>query len=213
MAKYEFGVNGPFTGKLGTVVGCTWKGIPYMRSLPKKRTAKISKAEAANRERFAIAQLWLKPLTPFLRVGFKSYQERMEGFMAAKSYLLKNAVELYEGTYRVNPEKVLLSYGDLEAPTDIAVDFKEDKLEFRWKADGLIGSQAREQAMLTAYCVQEKLAVYETHGAFRETGTDELSLPPNFKGKSILLYLAFVGADRQSQSKSVFVGEVQVPFH
>lgn len=55
MAKYNYGINGPFSGKLGSVVGCTWKGIPYMRSLPKKRTAKISEAEQANRKKFEVA--------------------------------------------------------------------------------------------------------------------------------------------------------------
>ncbi len=55
MAKYQFGVNGLFIGKLGNVVCCTWKGIPYLRSLPPKRKSKISAAEQANREKFAIA--------------------------------------------------------------------------------------------------------------------------------------------------------------
>nr|WP_294900926.1 DUF6266 family protein [uncultured Pedobacter sp.] len=211
MAKYQFGINGPFSGKLGTVVGCTWKGIPYMRSLPKKRTTKISPAEQANREKFKIAQLWLKPLTPFLRVGFKGYQERLEGFVAAKSYLLKNAVELEEGAFRVNPEKALLSYGVLAEATEVQVSIDQDhKLHCFWEPCNARSPQAREQAMLLAYCLAEEQAVYETHGAFREIGHDELILPPNFIGKTVLVYLAFVAPDRESQSRSVFLGEILV---
>jgi hypothetical protein len=212
MAKYQFGIHGPFSGKVGTVVGASWKGIPYMRSLPKKRTGKISEAEQANRKRFALAQLWLKPLTPFLRIGFKNYRDRLEGFVAAKSYLLKNAIEEQEGAILINPEKVLLSHGPLELPTGIEVTLEEEgKLSFYWDTPSLSNSGARDQAMLMAYCLEENQAVYETHGAFRETGTDVLALPTNFKGKSILVYAAFVSADRERQSMSVFVGELLVP--
>ncbi|HTN19317.1 MAG TPA: DUF6266 family protein [Pelobium sp.] len=211
MAKYQSGIHGPFSGKVGTVVGASWKGIPYMRSIPKKRTGKVSDAEQANRKRFAIAQAWLKPLTPFLRVGFKSYRERLEGFVAAKSYLLKNAIEQDEGLFWINPEKALVSYGQLEVPSDVETVFDEDNLQFQWKASGLNASNARDQIMLMTYCLEEKQAVYETHGAFRETGTAILALPANFKGKSILVYVAFVSADRESQSMSLFVGEMLVP--
>ncbi|HET8828446.1 MAG TPA: DUF6266 family protein [Pelobium sp.] len=213
MAKYQFGINGPFTGKLGTVVGCTWKGIPYMRSLPKKRTTQVSEAERLNREKFATAQLWLKPLTAFLRVGFKGYQERMEGFTAAKSYLLKNALELQDGIFWVNPERALLSYGTLEMPIEVGVELRDNfELKFWWSAgERLKVSSARDQAMMVAYCLAEKEVIYETHGAFRETRTDKLTLPAHFKGKNVLVYLAFVAGDRTSQSNSVFLGEVTVP--
>ena len=211
MAKYQFGANGPFVGKLGNVVGCTWKGIPYLRSLPKKRIGKISVAEQANREKFAVAQVWLKPLTPFLRVGFKGYSEKVEGFIAAKSYLLKNSMEPLATGFYVNPEKVLLSYGMLEEPTHTAVSvIDENKLKFTWQPCAGNAPQAHDQAMLMAYCVEANEACYEIHGAFRYLGKAELVLSPNFKGKAIQVYLAFLAADRKRQSNSVYLGEVMV---
>jgi len=32
MAKIEHGILGGFSGKVGTVIGGTWKGIDFMRS-------------------------------------------------------------------------------------------------------------------------------------------------------------------------------------
>ena len=32
MGKIKQGAFGGFTGKVGNLVGCTWKGIPYMRT-------------------------------------------------------------------------------------------------------------------------------------------------------------------------------------
>lgn len=90
MGRYKDGINGAFKGKVGSVVGCSWKGINYMRSLPKTRTSTVlSEAEQANRQKFTIAHAWLKPLKDVIRLGFKNYSPTIEGFLAAKSYLLK----------------------------------------------------------------------------------------------------------------------------
>src|SRR5690606_22476388 len=98
------------------VVGCTWKGIPYMRALPKKRTSKLSEAEIANRKRFGDAQIWLKPLLSFVRIGFKGFSPTVEGYVAAKSYLLRNAMEGEYPDFTINPAKMKLSYGNLPLP-------------------------------------------------------------------------------------------------
>jgi hypothetical protein len=211
MAKYEFGINGPFNGKLGTVVGCTWKGIPYMRSLPKKRTGKVSEAAQRNRKKFDLAQQWLKPLTPFLRVGFKGYQERVEGFVAAKSYLLKNAMDPHEDQFIINPEKMVVSFGSLAGPLDAQVILTDANiLQFTWSTSAQEKVNPLDQVMMMAYCVEEKEAIYQTIGVFRKIGIDELILPPHFKHKSVLTYLAFVSADRMSQSMSVYLSRISI---
>jgi len=60
MGRFTNGINSPIQGKVGTVVGSSWKGIPYVKSAYKKRTKKISKKEAGNRSKFGEAQFWLK---------------------------------------------------------------------------------------------------------------------------------------------------------
>ncbi|MBK0383567.1 hypothetical protein I5M32_11420 [Pedobacter sp. SD-b] len=209
MAKYQYGINGPFSGKVGAVVGCTWKGIPYMRSLPKKRTGKVSEAEKVNRNKFAMAQEWLKPLTPFLRVGFKGYTERVEGFLAAKSYLLKNAILIDEGQLTIDPEKMLVSFGSLLGPENAEISFQEDDtIKFIWKACPAHHVNAQDQTLLLIYCREANESVYQTHGAFRKNGIDELQIPANFKNKHLLIYMAFVSANRLNQSNSIFLGNI-----
>lgn len=210
MAKYPQGIQGPLNGKIGNVVACTWKGIPYLRSLPKKRTGKISDAETLNRQRFALAQEWLKPLLPFLRVGYQGYSERVEGYVAAKSYLLKNAMALENGVWRVVPEKMLLSYGTLPMVEDVSISFdtQNSQLCFKWANQNLAPQLQKDQVMLLAYHPATQQAFFQTTGAFRKTGEDELSIPKNYMGKKLLVYLAFLASDRQSQSDSLFLGEI-----
>lgn len=210
MAKYQNGIQGPLSGKIGNLVACTWKGIPYLRSLPKKRTGKISAAEALNRQRFALAQEWLKPLLPFLRVSYQGYSERVEGYVAAKSYLLKNAMALENGVWKILPEKMLVSYGNLPLAEGITVNFNESKnvLNFRWATQNIPSHLQKDQVMLLAYHEASGQAMFQTTGAFRKTGEDELSIPKNYMGEKFLVYLAFLASDRQSQSDSLFLGEI-----
>ena len=207
MAKYSNGINGSFSGSVGKVVGCTWKGIHYMRSAPAKRSSGPSLAEKANREKFTLSQLWLKPLTPLLRIGFKNYSPTVEGFVAAKSYLLKNAIIQTETGCAVDPEKVLISFGGLENP-EATAEINDNKLVVSWQDNKIKHERLKDQALVLAYCLDLKEAVYETHGAFRNSGREELILPEHFRNKRILVYLAFVSSDRESQSMSQFLGEL-----
>jgi hypothetical protein len=45
MAKLKHGIFGPFSGKLGPVVGATWMGIPYVRQTPQKPETPLPRSE------------------------------------------------------------------------------------------------------------------------------------------------------------------------
>jgi hypothetical protein len=221
MARIFNGITGQFQGKVGTVVGATWKGIPYMRSRPKKRTAVVSKKESANRNRFAMAHKWLQPLTLFLREGFKGYTPTVEGFLAAKSYLLKNAFE-GEGEHLViNPAKVKVSHGDLPLPENITAKvIGPNQIQFSWDTTTMPFDNRYDQAMVLAYDMEaeltrfnQKIALYELTGQFRSTGAHILNISPRDPEKEDSVgtyhcYIAFVSADRSRRSNSVYLGTV-----
>jgi hypothetical protein len=212
MAKLRNGINGPFSGKVGTVVGATWKGVAYMRSLP-IRTSKPTPGEKANRTKFKMAQQWLKPLLPFVRVGWKGYTPTVEGFIAAKSYLMKNAMEGTGKDSKVIPSKMLVSYGDLPLSDNIKVQvLPEKKLQFSWDPkipDDIRKAHAKDQVMMIVYDVQKGYARMDIAGQLRYMGSDTLQL---FTGRprTYHVYVAFVAQDRSRQSMSVYLGEVTV---
>jgi len=208
MGKLPFGINGPIQGKIGTVHGSSWKGIPYVKGPYKKRTKKVSKDEAANRNKFADAQAWLQPLKLFVRQGFKGYTDTVEGFIAAKSYLLLNAFEGVQPDIRINPALARLSYGDLPLSNDITVEkTPEGKLLFTWDPAYINGASTRDQVMLLAYDIENAKACFSITGEFRSTGADTLNLPA-MAGRTYHLYFAFTAADRSRQSHSVYLGEM-----
>lgn len=115
MARLKHGLLGPLSGTIGPVITAHWKGQPYLRSRPRKRSKKRRVGEKRNQDKFAQAHYWLKPLLDFVRVGFRGYAEKMEGFNAAKSFCLKNAFTGEAGKQKIDPSLVQVSYLDLPA--------------------------------------------------------------------------------------------------
>lgn len=206
MAKYKNGIHGDFSGKVGKVVGATWRGIPYMRSLPSPRTGSVSEAEMGNRNKFALAHHWLQPLLPFVRVGFKGYSATIEGFLAAKSYLLRNAFESDGDNLIINPALVKVSHGDLLLPGNITATKTENAIQFTWDTTAIKKGNRFDQVMLLAYDIDNGKAINHNPGQTRINGSDLLQVGAATFERTFHLYVAFVAADRSMQSDSVYLG-------
>ncbi len=144
--------------------------------------------------KFAMAQTWLKPLKDIVRVGFKGYTPTVEGYIAAKSYLLKNAFEGVAPEWNINPELMKVSYGDLPLPDNITVEKTDDnQLIFSRDPSDIKDADLSDQVMLLAYCPRGDNSPinYTTNGQFRKTGTDVLKLTGE-EGSTFHIYFAFV---------------------
>lgn len=208
MAKLIDGINGHIKGTVGSVVGSSWLGEPYIKAKYKPRTKNITEKEKGNRGKFAASQFWLQPILEFVREGFKDFAPRVRGFNAAKSYLSKNAFEGEGADVRINPALVKVSFGSLPLPNDIAVELVAgDKLQFSWDTSNAEGGSPDDQVMMMAYDIEGGNAYSTTTGQFRKTGSDMLQINPA-KGKTYHIYCAFNGVDRQSRSDSVYMGTI-----
>lgn len=211
MAKFNEGINGPFSGKVGKVIGCSWKGIPYIRALPKKRSSKPSEKEMVSRKKWALSQQWLQPVLPIVQIGFKGYTLKSEGFVAAKSYLMKHAFEGEGSEIRINPALVKISAGNLPLPLIIQATRQDEYLvQFTWDtAHPNDEASSYDQVMLLAYDVDNGETDYSLPGELRKKGSAILELSPYDPG-TYHLYAAFVAYDRGRQSDSIYLGTVDV---
>ncbi len=215
MAKFKNGVLGPYIGKVGPVIGSSWKGISYVKAKPSKRKKprKARGKEQANREKFGSAQKWLKPLLYFVREGFRNYTPTVEGFIAAKSLLLKNSFEGEYPNMKINPALVQLSTGPLPLPSDIIVEISEKYLTYSWdpvtSGSTFVNAHPMDQALLLAYDIANQYACWEVPSQFRSSGSARMELD-SIPGATYHVYLAFIAHDRSMQSESVYLGEVVV---
>lgn len=207
MAKMPNGILGPFVGSIGPVVGSSWKGIPYQKSKYKKRKKNITQTEQGNRDKFGEGQRWLQPITGFVRTGFRGYKGKIEGFIAAKSYLSHYAWEGTGADRRINPALMKVSVGTLPLSNDMAVEKVAEGLRFSWSTEPVPGASRFDQVMMLAYDIENGKGYFITTGQLRSTGADLLAMQPG-KGNTVQVYMAFNGFDRTSQSDSVYMGTI-----
>src|ERR1700681_1213279 len=132
MGKFYAGINGPFSGKVGVVVGYLYKGIPVMRGLPNRK--KPSTPNELNQQaRFRLMNKFLTPLNDLLNITFAHLAVGMTGRNKAFSYNLKNAVKGVRPDLAIDYDMVLLSRGDLPAAESPIVNSPSSGLlEFSW---------------------------------------------------------------------------------
>jgi len=207
MARLSNSIYGPISGKLGAVIGATWKGQPYLRIRPRKRGKKRGVKEKLNQDKFSQAHYWLQPLLPYVRIGFRGYSPTVEGFNAAKSFCLKHAFTGEASARKIDPSRVQLSYGDLPLPSNIKIKRSGDFfLEFSWDKK-YNGGNNYDQVMLLAYDCETGRNKMQLTGQFRLSGADELELP-QIKKQNYHVYIAFIAHDRSRQSHSVYLGKI-----
>ncbi len=71
MGKFSNGIFGNFYGKIGNVVGSSWRGIDYLKSLPKINKNRVpTQAQLEQQVRFALMTAFMNPLRPLTTVGY-----------------------------------------------------------------------------------------------------------------------------------------------
>jgi hypothetical protein len=207
MATLPESALGTPKGKLGGIIGSSWKGKPYVKVRSHTRTQKRSDKEKANQSKFALLHEFLRPVLIFLRAGFKGYEGRLEGYNAAKSYNLKNAFTGEPGKQQLDPSKILVSYGSLPVP-EISCEVIEKEFHFTWDPAVPKDASGSDQLMVLIYEPGNSSGRHwNTTGQLRKTGKDVMLSPGpgNYH-----VYAAFNAHDRSRQSNSVYLGVVTV---
>ncbi|RZT95999.1 hypothetical protein EV201_0628 [Ancylomarina subtilis] len=212
MGKISQGVLGGFSGKVGNIVGGSWKGIDYMRIKPSNVANPRTQGQLDQRTKFAKVLNFLQPMTEFLRVGYKLYAIKMTQFNSAMSYQLQNAITGDYPDYSIDYSKVLVSKGNLLRAVGGAVESTvAGVVKLSWidnSASG--GAKATDKALILLYNADKQIAVYDTAGAVRTVGTQNLSVPTDFSGDEVQAYLGFISEDGTEVANSVYIGAVTV---
>jgi len=219
MGTISKGILGGVSGKVGNIVGGSWKGIDYLRILPASVANPKTAKQINQRAKFMTVIKFLQPLTDFIRIGFKAYAIRMSAFNAAMSYNFKNAVIGVYPDYDIDYAKVLLSHGSLTAVYNASCATAGDKLvKLNWVNNTGNGTAlAGDKVMVVIYNVLFQEVVYLIDAAIRSDGTAEVEVPASFTGKEVQCYLTFTALDelintggKKSISDSVYAGSMTV---
>lgn len=212
MGKISQGVLGGFSGKVGNVVGGTWKGIDYMRIKPANVTNPRTEGQVDQRSKFSTVLRFLQPMTDFLRVGYKLYANKMTQFNAAMSYNLNNAITGAYPNFMVDYASALVTRGNLTgAANGAASSPSAASVEVAWTDNSGSGSaQATDKALIVLLNTTRQEAVFTTAGPARSAGTETISVPSEYTGEDVEVFLGFISEDGSKVANSSYLGSVTV---
>lgn len=208
MAVISKGILGGISGKVGTVVGASWKGIDYIRSKPASVANPRTEGQVNQRNRFSAALEYLQPNLGFVKVGYKGYAVKKTAFNAAMSYTLNNAITGTAPNFSVDYSLALLSRGALSEPLNASTNLNTPgQVEFFWDDNSDEGNaSATDKAMLLVYNPTKKASVAILGGPQRDAGSEVVSIPSLYSGDTVELFMAFVSADNNQVSNSIYLG-------
>ncbi|MDP2412489.1 DUF6266 family protein [Daejeonella sp.] len=211
MGTYKKGILGSFSGKVGTVVGSSWNGIEYMRSLPKPSSKAPTDLQMLQRAKMGMATGFLQPISALISIGYKSLANRQTAFNVATSQLLAEAIT---GTYpdlTIDYPKVLISKGNLTGAWGPAVNSAASKVNVTWQDNSASGTaKPGDKVMLLVYNPEKSQYVFTTDGDNRSTLADSMDLPADFVGDTVHVWIAFISADKKTVSTSLYISEVVI---
>lgn len=195
MGEIKQGILGGFSGKVGTVVGGTWKDVRYMRALAINVNNPNTVKQQNQRGKFAMTMAFLTSFTPYLRVTYRPYADGCSEFNAATSYILRNAISGEYPDLSIDYERVLVARGSLMPVLNAVANVTDGKVTFNWEDNSGMGDAAEtDLAMPLVFNKVRKMAVYSIASATRVEETAELQIPDDWKGEALAVYLAF-GSD------------------
>lgn len=218
MATLKNGILGGVRGKIGNVVGSSWNGIDYLKTLPSHYTDAKTEVQVSNRSKFLRVIRFLQPITEFIRVGFKSQAVKKTAFNAATAYHYHNAITGEYPDIVMDFTKVMVSRGNLTGAYNAgAASSTPAKIQLSWMDNSGGGSaKSDDVAMVVVYHPQLLESHFTLNAGSRADAGAELTLPQSFSGGKVEVYLGFMALDAlgsqamKSVSNSAYVGSVLV---
>ena len=212
MGKINQGVLGGFSGKIGNVVGGSWKGIDFMRI----RAARVSNPQTVrqldHRLKFTVTMKFLQPLSGFIKVGFKDYAIKMTAMNAAFAYNFRNAIQGIYPTYAINYANALVARGNLApALNPAATSTAAGTVVFTWANNSSeMNANTTDQTLIVVFNPAKNQSVFLGDTSERADGTQSVTVPASFSGDQVQCYIAFAAIDGNALSNSKYAGAITV---
>ena len=212
MGTYNKGILGPFSGKVGTVVGANWRGKDVMRSLPKKTDRTPTETQLLQREKFTAVSNFLTPISNVVSLYYGSGSGELTRRNQAMSYHMKEAVTYVDPNFEILFDKVQISKGDLlgiQNPT--ASSPAAGEIKFNWEDNSGQGSAKNtDQLIVVLYSPLEDIYYTNGNAATRDAARVTLTLPTYFAGLEVQAWITFASATGKSYATSVYLGAVAI---
>lgn len=212
MGRFQEGVLGSFSGKIGPVIGSSWKGIQYMRGKGKiKRNRKVTLAMEIQRAKFKLATSFLRPLKDLLNVTYPGYSNSFTARNAAQSALLNEAITGEYPDLRIEYSLVKMAKGSAAPIIGAKAESTEPgKVTFFWSdSTGMGNAKEKDKAIIIVYSPKYKVSVYSVTDIIRSVKTASLEVPL-LSGTEVHTWLSFLSENGVDVCDSQYLGAFNV---
>src|SRR5690606_25689405 len=208
MGIIEKGINGPFKGKAGAVVGSSWKKIVYIKGLQLKKGTKRkpSPEQAVHQQRFKLLNDFLRPLSKILEISLKPLLATATGVNAAFSLNYDQAFMVDGEHTSLNYEAMQFSHGSLYTAGAEKAWRKNGHVTVTWhtKTYGM-GGEMDDVAYVLVYCPETDQFFGSEPDVTRQDGIAVIDLVGDKCTTGLHTWIFFVDKQQKRASPTVYI--------
>ena len=206
MGKNKYGIMGPVSGKVGTVVVYKWKGKDVMRAHTRRMTNPRTPAQQLHRAKFKVISLLASDLLPLIKRGYNQLaaaQSSTEtGLFVKSNWPLLEAAGVDDVSIQLN--LVAVSKGSLPGvefgTPEVTDDRQQSTVRVAFTTVDKNGAVNDDYVYLGMYCPAINASLLSAP-AKRLDKTMQMGIPAAMLGKEVHLYGFAVGSDFNTRHK------------
>ncbi len=198
-----------YSGKVGAVVECQWKGIRYIRSLPAYINDPKTPAQLTQRSKFKEAHRFVKTMLCTVKIGYANFAVRQTAYNACLSHTLRYVAKGENPNVTLDYSKALLGEGALATAENCTINIIENRLQISWNSTQSKGNANGSDTTLVAlYCVERNQALQLFDSAQRANGMVTVNLPTEWHNCTIQCFMGFRSIDKKNISNIGHIGQI-----
>ena len=212
MGTYNKGILGAFSGKVGSVVGASWRGKDVLRSLPRKGNRVATATQLLQREKFTMVTTFLTPLNSVVSRYFGNNTGDKTRRNQAMSYLMREAVSYVAPDLVWDYSKVLISRGDLLGLNAASASAGAGQsVDLTWTDNSNQGdAETTDKLVVVLYEPTSKTTVHALNAGLRNEATANVVVPAFLAGLTMQVWATFASSNDKLYATSQYLGAVVI---
>ncbi|GGC20303.1 hypothetical protein GCM10011386_10260 [Parapedobacter defluvii] len=206
MATFKEGINGPFKGKVGSVIGSSWRKIHYMKGMRKvkRNKPKPSDKQAVQHHKFRLLNRFFMPIARVLDIGFRGHTSRATAKNVAFGYNYDHAFVEDGDQIKLNYPALKFSHGSLYTAGAEQASLIGEGIKVIWdpKTYG-VGGAMDDVGYAIAYSVSSDLLLCQT--ALRHEGEVVIPFEEQIRGPEMHVWLFFADSRGKQVSRTEYI--------
>lgn len=210
MAKLLNGILGGISGKIGSIVGATWRSVEYIRSVAKKSDKPSTEKQLAQQAKFKFLHEFLSPFARYFTVGFRNIATHRTEMNVAFSLNYKSALMGSHPNLEISYPHFVMSKGDLPNLHQPEIRLLSGAvLELRWLMMREPMATPDDQVSLLLYNAAHKKVAGFIGGISRSAGNCRFAIQPDLIGQTFEVYVSVSSINRELVSDSMYLGRLE----